>query len=720
MQLEVLPASFELETRPDVVGYTSLLLAREEHRLLSLMDAGDPGDVARRRYEAQVGLYLSLLESAVYDRTDKLLGLRKIAPLQVSVRNLGELLVQGARVTIRLHAHGQRQLLRADLDEALLTEIPIPPTPPGKEQIETAEEQSAALRARARQAQRQIELSEQIRLSPHPLHHGLRNVVEPDTAITSTEDERLIELVYPEFDLRPGQVLQLPDVALDLLEPVDATCEATWTVTARNHGGVLTGRFELFTVADPYALARTWPAESIAPQSVAPGQARTADACAVGATRPACAILDHVNPLLLAAAGELPSTKLRRRLRDAAEEIVALAHDTFDDGPRAVIERLFAKYRVPVTAYSGEPMVVGPPREYRKEIRDVPHPTRMVTRTMRDYTVAVNFDGDSGIVRASLATCHHEPRWQVQGSQIRAVFTVDPTVPAPELERWIRERTADATTHLANTQADLDHYHEELNRLLEDMVPKMVAVRLAGQRQREELNLPFLDPPDDEQSPTSRTEPGRTAARSSADVDLDLLFREVVDAAQSAATTLATHAPLVEALGTEDLLRFQLSHFLTSRLPEPYLFTAETFRGQGKVDIAIHWNGRLVGIIECKVWHSERKFREGIDQVLSYLPPEDTRVAYVVFIKQQTVTPIIEVLRRTMFDHDNCADTELPTGTGPINFAFHATADPARPITMVLLPMPLATSATGASTGRGLRGRRQPPIPTGVESIQQA
>jgi len=713
MQLEVLPASFELETRPDVVGYTSLLVAREEHRLLSLMDADDPDDAARRRYEAEVRLYLSQLESAVYDRTDKLLGLRQIAPLQVSVRNLGELLVQGARVTIQLYAHGQRQLLRGDLDEALLTELPIPPAPAGKSRVETAEEQGAALHARERRARRRIELSEQLRLSPHSLHHGLRNVVEPDATIKSTEGDRCIELVYPEFDLRPGQVLQLPDVALDLLEAVDATCEATWTVTARNHGGVLTGRFELFIVADPYALARTWPAESLAPQSVAPGHARTADACDVGGKRPACAILDDVNPLLLAAAGELPSTKLRRRLRDAAEEIVALHHDTFDDDPQAVIERLLAKYRVPVTAYCGEPMVVGPPREYRKQVRDVPHPTRMVTRTMRDYPVAVNFHGDVGIVRASLAACHHEPRWQVQGSQIRAVFTVDPTVPAPELERWIRERAADAATHLTNTQADLDRYHEELNCLLEDMVPKMVAVRLAGQRQREDLNLPFLDPPEDEQSPESRTEPGRTAARSSADIDLDLLFREVVDVAQSAAIALAAHTPLVEALGTEDLLRFHLLHFLTGRLPEPYLFNAETFRGQGKVDIAIHWNGRLVGIIECKVWHSERKFRDGIDQVLSYLPYEDTRVAYVVFIKQQTVTPIIEVLKRTMFEHDNCADTELPTGTGPINFVFHATADPARPITMVLLPMPLATSATGASADRGLSRRRQPPIPTG-------
>ena len=35
MRVEVVPASSELETRPDVMGYTSELLAREERALLA-------------------------------------------------------------------------------------------------------------------------------------------------------------------------------------------------------------------------------------------------------------------------------------------------------------------------------------------------------------------------------------------------------------------------------------------------------------------------------------------------------------------------------------------------------------------------------------------------------------------------------------------------------------------------------------------------------------
>ncbi|WP_326550154.1 hypothetical protein [Micromonospora sp. NBC_01813] len=120
MQLEVSPTSGELETRPDVIGYTSVLLAREEHRLFALLDPDDPDGAGRAHFEAAVRRYLRQLESAVYDRTDRLLGLRKIAPLSVSVRSDDDALIQGAQVTIRLHAHGQQQLIQADLDEDLL------------------------------------------------------------------------------------------------------------------------------------------------------------------------------------------------------------------------------------------------------------------------------------------------------------------------------------------------------------------------------------------------------------------------------------------------------------------------------------------------------------------------------------------------------------------------------------------------------------------------
>jgi hypothetical protein len=47
----------------------------------------------------------------------------------------------------------------------------------------------------------------------------------------------------------------------------------------------------------------------------------------------------------------------------------------------------------------------------------------------------------------------------------------------------------------------------------------------------------------------------------------------------------------------------------------------------------------------------------------------------------------------------------MPPGTTRIDFAFHATADQDRHIEMALLPIPLATSATGKSTDRGLRRR---------------
>ncbi|MFV2110562.1 hypothetical protein, partial [Micromonospora sp. LOL_015] len=409
-----------------------MLLDREQRRLVALIDADAPDDAAREQYEHRVRRYLRQLKSAVCDRTDRLLPLRTIRPFRVSVHNRDDLLVLGAQLTILLHVHGQRQLIQADLDEALLTELPDPPEVPDGAQLRPDAEVGASARAREQRAARRVQLAGQTALSPDALHHGLRNVVEPDNIVATSTHDRVIELVYPEFDLRPGQEVQMPGVALDLLESVNVMCEATWTVTARNQRGVLTGRFELFTVADPWALARTWPADRLPNQHDRTGSDRPtaeddADHGVDGRVPQVCETLDDVNPLLLAAAGELPSTKLRLRLRDAIEEIGGLDDQVLDDDPKAVVERLVAKYCVPDTAYRGDPVVVGAPQQRRQEVRDFPHPTRTVTRALLDYTVSVDFDGDTDLVRASLALCHHEPQWQVHGGQIRAVC------PAPGL-----------------------------------------------------------------------------------------------------------------------------------------------------------------------------------------------------------------------------------------------------------------------------------------------
>jgi hypothetical protein len=232
-------------------------------------------------------------------------------------------------------------------------------------------------------------------------------------------------------------------------------------------------------------------------------------------------MLEDVNPLLVAAAGELPSTKLRRRLRDAVEDLGSLGDEDLDDEPHRVVGRLVAKYRVPATAYRDRPTVLGPPREPQAQVADWPEPARRVSSTVWDYMVAVAFDGDAELLRASLASCVRVPRWQVEGNQIRAVFTVDPTLPGPALELRILDRFTDAVKHLEDARDDIDGYHDELVALLEDMVPKVLAMRLAGQRQRAALNLPFVDVPEHDPIDSAHTTPAPRAVAPAVDADPD-------------------------------------------------------------------------------------------------------------------------------------------------------------------------------------------------------
>jgi hypothetical protein len=55
-------------------------------------------------------------------------------------------------------------------------------------------------------------------------------------------------------------------------------------------------------------------------------------------------------------------------------------------------------------------------------------------------------------------------------------------------------------------------------------------------------------------------------------------------------------------------------------------------------------------------------------------------------------------------EHANCAEQDMPDGQWRSDFHYHATGDPAQPIKLVYLPFALTTSATGASTTRGLPG----------------
>ncbi len=79
--------------------------------------------------------------------------------------------------------------------------------------------------------------------------------------------------------------------------------------------------------------------------------------------------------------------------------------------------------------------------------------------------------------------------------------------------------------------------------------------------------------------------------------------------------------------------------------------TGETFNGDGKTDILIRYNNENAFIGECKFWNGQKKLRDTIDQLLSYVTWRDTKTSIILFNKQTDLSSVINKADQTLQDH---------------------------------------------------------------------
>jgi hypothetical protein len=80
----------------------------------------------------------------------------------------------------------------------------------------------------------------------------------------------------------------------------------------------------------------------------------------------------------------------------------------------------------------------------------------------------------------------------------------------------------------------------------------------------------------------------------------------------------------------------KLRDVLVSTLETHYenLVTGETFRKNGKTDILVRFENKAAFIAECKIWHGIKKFDDAVKQLFGYTTWKDTKVALIVFNKE--------------------------------------------------------------------------------------
>ena len=79
--------------------------------------------------------------------------------------------------------------------------------------------------------------------------------------------------------------------------------------------------------------------------------------------------------------------------------------------------------------------------------------------------------------------------------------------------------------------------------------------------------------------------------------------------------------------------------------------TGETFNYKGKTDILISSEGRNIFIAECKFWNGHKSLMEAIDQLFGYTTWHDTKVAIIIFNKNQNFSQVLNSIKSRTKEH---------------------------------------------------------------------
>jgi len=113
--------------------------------------------------------------------------------------------------------------------------------------------------------------------------------------------------------------------------------------------------------------------------------------------------------------------------------------------------------------------------------------------------------------------------------------------------------------------------------------------------------------------------------------------------------------------------------------------SGETFNAQGKTDILVKHQDRILFIAECKFWTGPKSLTDAISQLLSYTTWRETKAAILLFSRKKDFTAVLDQVPDIFAQYPQHVRREpyaKPTG---FRFILRSPIDPQRHITVTLL-----------------------------------
>ena len=93
--------------------------------------------------------------------------------------------------------------------------------------------------------------------------------------------------------------------------------------------------------------------------------------------------------------------------------------------------------------------------------------------------------------------------------------------------------------------------------------------------------------------------------------------------------------------------------------------SGETFNYEGKTDILLRHEGKVIFVAECKFWRGPMGFTQTIDQLLGYTAWRDTKTAILLFNRNKDTSAVLAQIPGLLSAHPNFVRSEnYPSSTG--------------------------------------------------------
>lgn len=293
---------------------------------------------------------------------------------------------------------------------------------------------------------------------------------------------------------------------------------------------------------------------------------------------------------------------------------------------------------------------------------EIEDPARNLHQQSVHIKLLIPFEGDPDLFRVQPRTSPIMfESWSIQGSSLAFSITVDKDRPQ-DLIRKKDELVKQLNSGLASLREDVQRPFETLREAVKNRVQSRLHATAKHDRFIESISniISIRKRPQATEivTPTKRKPPPLPPAAERADPLVEMSAYEDILKTILAMVSVFERTPDVFRKMKEEDLRMILLVGLNGLYEGGA--TGETFNGTGKTDILIRRNDRNAFIAECLVWEGQAGLlRKMDDQLFKYATWRDSKVALLVFNRNENFTEVVGKMKDTVRSHSQCV-RELP------------------------------------------------------------